>query len=215
VNDDFVFSLLERRGVIVKGTHVVLTSGRHSDTYINKDGLYPYVRELSLVCKSIAQGFLEIDTDVDVVVGAGSWRHSAVAVGCLSSLSFTNKQVLAVFAEKTSEGKSFALTRGYDKVVSGKNVLVVEDVVTTGGSVKRVIDAVERSNGNVVGVGVMCNRGGVAARVVCGAHFYALLEMPIKSWSKENCPLCQAGLPINTDIGKGREYLENKKEKHG
>lgn len=216
MNEDFILSLLEKRGVIIKGTHVVLTSGRHSDVYVNKDAIYPYGRELSLVCKSIAQGFLDMDVDIDVVVGPALGGIILSQWVAYHFYRLTSKQVLSVFAEKTSDGKSFALTRGYDKIVSGKDVLVVEDVVTTGGSVKKVIEAVLSSGGNVVGVGVVCNRGGEVAREFVGAPiFYALLDMTIESWDEKDCPLCRAGLPINTDIGKGREYHLKKKEKHG
>jgi orotate phosphoribosyltransferase len=86
-------------------------------------------------------------------------------------------------------------------------VLVVEDIVTTGGSVRKVITAAQALSAIVVGVGVLCNRGGVTASRLNVPHFLSLVNVPMESWDAHECPLCQSGVPINTRVGKGAFFL--------
>lgn len=106
----------------------------------------------------------------------------------------------------------FVIKRGYDKLVVGKNVLAVEDVLTTGGSAKRVIEATQSISDNIVGLGVLCNRGGVKREDVASVpRLEALLNIQLDAWNEVDCLLCQQGVPINTDVGKGREFLARQK----
>ena len=91
-------------------------------------------------------------------------------------------------------------TRGYDKLVKGKNILVIEDLTTTGGSVRKVVDAVKAVGGNVVGVCVMVNRDpvNVTAEVV-GAPFSALGVLKASAVEAADCELCKKNIPINTE----------------
>jgi orotate phosphoribosyltransferase len=122
----------------------------------------------------------------------------------------TDREVLGVYAEKDGDG--FVIKRGYDKIVAGKNVLVVEDLLTTGGSVKKVIEATRALGGNIVGLAVLCNRGGITAQDVGGVpKLFALTNVKLDAWDEADCPLCAQGVSINTDVGKGREFLARKK----
>lgn len=114
-------------------------------------------------------------------------------------------EVLAIYAEK--EEDFFAFKRGYGQLISGKTVLVVEDVLTTGGSAKKVVDAVREYGGTVVAVAAICNRGGITAVDLGVPELYSLTNVSLSSWSEEECPLCRDGVPINTAVGKGREFL--------
>jgi orotate phosphoribosyltransferase len=120
------------------------------------------------------------------------------------------REILAIFAEEeidqNGEKKRF-FKRGYDKLIPNKNVLVVEDILTTGGSVKRVIDAVKAGQGKVIGCGALVNRGNVKDSDV-GAEITALVNISLDAWDEKECPLCKKNVPINTDVGKGREYLK-------
>ena len=118
----------------------------------------------------------------------------------------TNRDVLAVYAEK--DGDQFTIKRGYEKLIPGKNVLIVEDILTTGGSVKKVIEAVQAIGGYVVGVGAICNRGGVTAEDIgLLGKLYSLTSVDLESWWPGECPLCAGGTPVNTSIGKGKQFL--------
>ncbi len=107
---------------------------------------------------------------------------------------------------------TFVIKRGYDKLVAYKNILAVEDVLTTGGSVTEVIKATRTFNGNVIGLGVLCNRGGITPRDVGDVpKLFSLVDVKLDAWDEADCPLCAKGIPINTDVGKGRQYLASKK----
>jgi len=89
-----------------------------------------------------------------------------------------------------------------------KKILVVEDVLTTGDSARKVIEVTRALEGKVVGLGVLCNRGKVTeADVISVPRLTALLEVELAMYDAKTCPLCEQDIPINTDVGKGREFL--------
>lgn len=128
----------------------------------------------------------------------------------------TNKQTLAVYAEKSEDhGRTFVIRRGYDQLIRGKRVLVAEDVLTTGGSVKKVIHAVRAAGGIVVGIGALCNRGDVAFQDIDDPpELISLMNVHFESWDELACELCAKQVPINTTIGKGLEFLHRKNGVH-
>ena len=120
-------------------------------------------------------------------------------------------EVFGVYAEKSENGDAFVIKRGYDKLIAGKNVLVVEDVLTTGGSAKKVVEATRAIGGNVVGLGVLCNRGGITLQDAPDVpKLNALVNVKLDAWDETSCPLCEQNVPINVDVGKGREFLARK-----
>ncbi|MEK7119123.1 MAG: phosphoribosyltransferase family protein, partial [Patescibacteria group bacterium] len=123
-----------------------------------------------------------------------------------------NKEILGVYTEKTPE-KNQIFTRGYDRLVKGKNVLVIEDLTTTGGSVKKVVDSVREAGGNVVAVCVMVNRDpkNVTSSTV-GAPFSSLGELLADAVDEGACELCQKGVPVNTTVGHGKKFMEEHKK---
>jgi orotate phosphoribosyltransferase len=118
-------------------------------------------------------------------------------------------ETLAVYAEKEGDGpdKTFLFRRGYDRYIPGKNILVVEDVLTTGGSARQVIDLVRRHGGNILGLSVLCNRGGVQPRDVGDVPVHALITLPLETFAESECPFCRQQVPINTELGKGKAFL--------
>lgn len=106
---------------------------------------------------------------------------------------------------------NFVFNRGYGKNVAGKNVLVVEDVLTTGGSAKKVVETTRVLGSNIVGLGVLCNRGGITPQDVADPpKLFALVNVKLDAWNEADCPLCKANVPINTEVGKGKQYLAQK-----
>jgi orotate phosphoribosyltransferase len=96
--------------------------------------------------------------------------------------------------------------------LAGKKVLVVEDVVSTGDSVRKVVEAVRLCSGYVVGVRAICNRGNVSLKdIACPDSFNSLFEEQFENYEEKDCPLCAEGIPINTKLGHGKKYLERKK----
>ncbi|MFA5076149.1 MAG: phosphoribosyltransferase family protein [Patescibacteria group bacterium] len=194
---------------IITNSHIVYTSGKHGSFYINKDGLYPYPKRVSEVCKMFAEKYQNEDIDVVIGPALGGIILSTWTAYHLSELE--NKEILGIFTEK-DENNNQIFKRGYDKIVQGKNVLVLEDVTNTGGSVKRVVDAVKQAGGNVVAACVMVNRQPkIVNSEFVGAPFSSLGVIEAEVFEEVDCPLCKKNIPINTDVGHGKKYLANKK----
>ena len=207
MNEDEVLGVLQKVGAFRAG-HFVLVSGRHSDSYINKDALYTYTHELSRLCKAMAERFK--DDKIDAVIGP------AVGAALLSQwvayhlTEMNGREVYATYADKDGQG-GFVVKRGYDQVIKGKNILIVEDLVTTGGSVKKVVDVARAIGATVAGAIVVCNRGGVTKEMVGDVpRLEWLVTLHIDSESAEECELCAINIPVNTDVGHGKEFLAKK-----
>ncbi len=207
MSDTDVLATLAAVGALISGDHLVYTSGRHGSSYVNKDALYPHTVATSAVCARIAERFA--DAGVEVVAGptVGGVILAQWTAHHLSALA--GGEVLAVYAEEEQidERRRRVFRRGYDALLAGRRVLVVEDILTTGGSARMVVEAVAAAGGDVVGVGAICNRGGVTAEVLGAPLLFALAELPLESFAPEECPLCRAGVPINTRVGKGAAFL--------
>lgn len=163
--------------------HFRLTSGRHSNKYMQCAQVLQYPQYASVLCDSLAEKFK--GTQVDLVVGP-AMGGIIVAYEVGRALG-----VKTFFTER--ENGAMALRRGFT-INPGEKVLVVEDVVTTGGSVKEVIDVVREKGGEVVGVGVLVDRSN--GTVDFGVPTQSILKMEIVSYPPEECPLCKEGLPV-------------------
>lgn len=164
---------------------------------------------MSDLCCIIAKQFINENVKVVIAPAVGGVILSQWVAYHLSNI--VGYEVLGVYADKSDDGKNFIIKRGYDKLVSGKNILVVEDILTTGGSVKKVIEATRAVGGNVIGLGALCNRGGITSQDVADIpKLFSLITIGLESWDEKDCPLCAQNVPINTDIGKGREFLARK-----
>ena len=206
--DNEVLELLKKTKAILTDSHFVGTSGRHMPSYINKDALYPHVMEVSRMGELFAEKNKDLPIDVVAAPALGGIILSTWTAYHLSKLK--NKEILGIYTEKTSDGDQI-FTRGYDKLVKGKNVLVIEDLTTTGGSVKKVIHSVRETGGNVVGVCVMVNRDPeLVNSETIGAPFSSLAVLEFPSWDEKDCPLCKQNVPINTEVGHGKKFLEEK-----
>jgi len=206
-----VVSLLKSINAVITDSHFVYTSGKHGSVYINKDALYPHTEKSSMVGKMFADKFKDQDVDVVAAPALGGIILSQWTANHLSKLK--NKEVLGIYTEKTPD-KNQIFTRGYDKLVKGKNVLVIEDLTTTGGSVKKVVDSVKAAEGNVIEVCVMVNRDPehVTSETV-GAPFSSLGVLKAEAFDQAECPLCKNDVPINTTVGHGKKYLAEKAKK--
>lgn len=208
MNQADVLSLLQRHGALRRG-HFVGTSGRHLDTYVNKDAVYPHPWDLDLLVSHLAVRVAMLGGGAPVPIEAvvGPETGGIVLANRLAAL--IGNWVLAAWAGRNADG-SFTLRRGYDRLVAGRNVVVVDDVVTTGGSVRAVVEAVRAAEGNVVGVAALVNRGGVTAGLLGVPRLVTLADLDLASWDEAECPLCRDGVPVDTEVGKSREFLEQK-----
>ena len=208
MNQQQIMNILTDAQVIVTDGHFVYTSGKHGPAYFNKDAIYPHTEKTSQLCHELALRLRHVNIfGIDVVIGPalGGIILSQWVAHHLSKMR--QQEVLAVYAEKTENG-IFIIKRGYDRLIKNKNVLVVEDVLTTGGSARGVVAATREAGGKVVGMGVLCNRGDVTAENVGDVpRLLALVKIQLDAWEPAGCPLCKKGVPINRDAGKGREFL--------
>jgi orotate phosphoribosyltransferase len=181
LGDAEIVEILTQTGAIKHG-HFVLTSGRHSDTYIQCAQVMESPElTMKLAREAVARLPHEVREAVDVV--------AAPAVGGIT-YGFAVALALGVnfiFSERVQGKMHF---RRSFHIEPGQNVLVCEDVVTTGGSVAEVIELVREAGGNVVGVTSIIDRK--TARKF-SEPFYPLLEFPTQSWAPEECELCANG----------------------
>lgn len=191
-------AILAESGAVIRDGHIVYTSGRHGSAYVNKDAVYPHTERVRELCGLLAQAAGPLGAEI--VCGP--------AMGGIILAQWTGHHLglPAVYAEKAPEG-GMVLRRGYDRLVRGRRVLVVEDVVNTGGSLADTIRAVRAAGGTVAGAVALCNRGGVTAAALDVPALHALVELSLESWAAEECPLCRRGVPVDTAVGKGREFL--------
>ncbi|MBT4240878.1 phosphoribosyltransferase, partial [Candidatus Peribacteria bacterium] len=164
--------LFKKANAIIENDHIVYTSGKHGSVYLNKDALYPHTELASEVGKMFAEKYKDKDIDIVVAPALGGIILSQWTAHHLSKIK--NKEILGAYAEKDLEG-TLVLKRGYDKLVAGKNILVVEDITNTGGSIKKTIQVTEKADGNVVAACVMINRSPeTVTSETMGAPFDAL-----------------------------------------
>ena len=178
-----VKKLLEETNAIMTG-HFLLTSGLHSPHYVEKFNVLQHPEYTEKLCKAMAEKFKDskIDTVVGPVTGGVILAHEVgKALG-----------TRAIFTER--ENGKMTFRRGF-ALEKGERVLIVEDIVTTGGSVKEVIDVVKSEGGVPVAVSVLVDRSGGKADFG-DVPFTALLKMDVETYSPENCPLCKDGVPM-------------------
>jgi len=181
-------SALKRRGALLEG-HFRLSSGRHSDRFVQKFRILEDPSTLDPVARAIAERFRPERPTIVV---------SAAVGGILLGYEVARHLgVKAIFVEK-EQGKP-VLRRGFALSPSDRAV-VVEDVVTTGLSVREVINVVREHGAHVVGVGVMVMRAPIEFDSIA---VHALLDLPLRSYAPDECPQCRAGEPIS-DPGSRR-----------
>lgn len=189
MNEKHIEKLLSDNGVILKG-HFLLTSGLHSDIYFEKFMILEDPRVASLLCGNIALHFST--GQIDKVIGPTT-GGTIIAYEVARQLG-----VLAGVAEYSDEGKR-VIKRG-SAVKRGEKILVVDDVLTTGGSLRSTIDAVQELGGNVVGVGVMIDRSSESLDVPYPV--YAVYKRPVENFEAKDCSLCKKGVPLTRRGGK-------------
>ena len=166
------------------GGHFQLASGRHSDRYLEKFNLLQWPQHTEAVCRKLAEGARELD--VRTVAGPTTG-------GMLLAYEVARQLgVRGIFAEHDEAGgRSFQ--RDF-QLEPGERVLVVDDVMTSGGSLRDTIEAVRKAGGEPVGVAVVVDRTG--GQTDFGLPFISATEVDMESWEPEDCQLCRDGVPL-------------------
>jgi orotate phosphoribosyltransferase len=191
---------LKKTNALITDKHILYTSGRHGRDYVNKDALYLYPQYVFEFCREMAKRIEPLDIDVILAPEKGAIILGAMVSYHLSS--FKTKNIFSIFAEKSEEG--FTLKRGYEKIVPNKNILIIEDILTTGSSIKKVVEMANKYGGKIQGVQSLCNRGAVKKEDVgVYTYFDSLINIQLPSWEPKDCVLCKQGIPITKGLGKG------------
>ncbi len=185
-----VMRMLEETEAVLHG-HFLLTSGLHSPMYVEKFNVLQHPRFTEKLCKEIATRY--INDNIELVVGP-------MTGGILLSYEVAkNLGTRSMFTERV-EGK-MTFKRGFH-FAPGTRVLIVEDIVTTGGSVVEVMEAVKAAGGEPVGVGLLVDRSG--GKVDFGIRTEALLKLNVETFKPEECPLCAQNIPFTKRGSTGK-----------
>jgi orotate phosphoribosyltransferase len=177
--------ILEESGALTEG-HFLLSSGKHSDRYVEKFHLLRKPVILEQVCTAMI-GALG-DKPVDVVAGPTTG-------GILIAAEMARQMgVRAAYAERAEDGSLSRQFRRVEYFEPGDRVLVVDDILTTGGSVRETIAALDPFGVTLTGVVVMVDRS--MGRADLGAPYLAVAEMDVPVWDPDDCPLCAKGIPV-------------------
>ena len=177
-----LIEIFQKTGALLEG-HFILTSGRHSPTYFQCAKVLQYPEYLQKFSNEIANHFQDIDIDIVITPAVGG-----IVLGTEIGRQL-NKQT--VFAER--EQGVMTLRRGFE-ITPESNVLVIEDVITTGGSVNEVIELVRDSGAKVVGVGVLVDRSG--GKVKLHEKQFCVTELEAVSYGDDEIPDDLANIPV-------------------
>lgn len=182
MTEEEVLELFEKSGALLKG-HFKLSSGLHSERYLQCALVLQHPGMAEKLAKAIANNFSEDKPNVVIGPALGGVTLAYEVARAIGSRG--------IFAER--QDGQMALRRGF-AISKGEKALVVEDVVTTGGSIKEVIDLIKSYGADVVGVGSIIDRSG--AEIDFGAPFRSLARVNIETFKEEDCPLCKKNIPV-------------------
>ncbi|MCK4533698.1 orotate phosphoribosyltransferase [bacterium] len=181
MNKDEILQIFKEKKAFLEG-HFKLSSGLHSKYYLQSAQVLQYPELMERLCADLAGRF---DRMVEVVVSP------AVGGIIVGQEVARNLKKRAIFCER--KDGVMTLRRGF-KIGKKEKVLIIEDVITTGKSIKEVMGVVEKEGGVLVGIGALVNRGN--EEVEKGVRQEVLLNLEIKTYKQENCPMCKQGISL-------------------
>ncbi|MCL2410804.1 MAG: orotate phosphoribosyltransferase [Treponema sp.] len=194
LNIEKTIELLRESGAMLEG-HFLLSSGRHSDRYFQCAKLLQYPQKASLALEQVV-GSIRADIEegklkVDVIVGPAMGGIIA-AWELARQLGVFLGEVPAIFTERDENG-TMVLRRGFE-IASGQNVLIVEDVVTTGKSSRECAAALEANGAVIAGLACIVDRRAESEEKIKWP-FYPAVKVSVSNWDAETCELCRQGIP--------------------
>lgn len=185
MNSDEMLQLFQELGVFTRG-HFLLSSGRHSDEYWEKFRIFEHPRVTEQLCGQIADRYR--DKQIAVVIGP------TTGGGLLAQEVARQLGVRCMIAEPAAQGGR-ELRRGF-VLHSGERVLVVDDVLTTGLSLRETLEALRAYGPEILGVEVLIDRSNSEAGKQFGVPCRALFSVAARSYDPADCPLCREGCPV-------------------
>ena len=181
MTENEILEIFRKHSAVLEG-HFILSSGLHSNRYIQCALVLQHPRVAEQLCSELAAKLKHLGAKVVAAPALGGVIVSHEVARALG--------VRALFTER-QEG-AMTLRRGFS-LEPGEPTLVVEDVVTTGGSTRETMTAVEQAGGRIVGVGSLIDRSG--GKVDLGVPRAALVTLEVKNYDPADCPLCKSGSP--------------------
>ena len=179
---DNVEEIFQQAGALLKG-HFLLTSGLHSPVYWEKFRILQFPNYTERLCQMIANHFRK--QKIQVVAGPTTG-------GIILAFEVARQLgVRGIFAEK--EGEERAFRRGFG-INPGERVLIVDDILTTGSSIREVMSAVNKLGGKIIGIGVLVDRSG--QKTDFGVPLFSCHHAITTTYKPEGCPLCAAKIPL-------------------
>jgi len=178
-NTERIIEIFKKTEVLLEG-HFLLTSGRHSNQYMQCAKILQYPNYTQEIIAQLAECYK--DTKVDYVIAPAV---GGIIIGYELARQLKSKNM---FAER--ENGKMTIRRGFS-LPKGSKVVVAEDVITTGGSVKEVMEIVKEQGSEVVGVAVLVDRSN--GTIDFGVKLDAALTVEVQSWEQAACPLCAKG----------------------
>jgi orotate phosphoribosyltransferase len=186
---DQILDIFRETKALLEG-HFLLTSGLHSPQYFQCARVLQYPKYLHLFAGEISKHFEYADVELVISPAIGG-----IVVGTEVGRMLRAR---TIFAER-KDGK-MDLRRGFE-IHPGERVLVVEDVVTTGGSVFEIVDVVKKADAKLAGVGYIVDRSN--GRITFEAKHFSVLQMDVITYKPEECPLCKDGIPVAKPGSRG------------
>lgn len=176
-----ITEIFKKTGAVLNG-HFELSSGLHSDTYIQCAKVLEYPNFSEKLCAHLVSFWKS--QKIDVVAGPAYG-------GILVSYELARQlKCRSVYLERVQDQ---LLLRRQFRIAEGENVLVAEDVITTGDSVKQVLQVVKSSGGNIAGVAAFADR---SKGKIFDEKFQALIRLNPPTYKADSCPLCSDGVPF-------------------
>ena len=203
---DETLSILTACHAVLTDDHFVYISGQHGSGWIDKDAIFIESARIDRLARLLAAAVRHVEAEILCGPATGGLIVAQWTAFAL--------QLPAVYAEHDAQAAAgglrgdFLLRRKYDSLVAGRRVLVVDDVVNSGHSVRQTVRAVRRANGEVRAAAALIHRGNIDAAGLEVDEYLYLLECDIPEWPAADCPLCRRGVAVNTRYAHGQDFLD-------
>lgn len=184
-NED-VLKIYEETHALLKG-HFRLSSGRHSDRYLQSALVLQYPWHSEKLCNALAEKVKPLQPQFILSPAMGGLFVGQDLARAL--------KVRAIFTERNKETDAMELRRGFS-AEKGEKFFAVEDIITTGKSVKESMQVLRSMGAVAVGAGCLIDRTGGESAKVFDVPVVSLVSLKVESWEEKDCPLCKQGMPV-------------------
>jgi len=212
--EKYAKEVLENLKAVIYNSHFVYTSGKHGSAYLDKTAICLDPVAMKFLCHFLVQKLPDtVKEKIQVVVGpalAGIAVANTVVLTLNDFRLDAEPKIYFTWVEEDKKGEK-SLRPTFQRIVKGKEVLLVDDVINTGHSLLSTIKLLEKLGARVLAVAALYNRAEYAPQLFDPIPVYSLITVKLQeTYSPEECPLCRRGVPINTEFGRGKEFLKQR-----